>query len=159
MYSINWDKAQMFTETTQSCGSLMLRCSAWSQGKEFDGPLSLLWVPLPLQWLTAKQPLNAIFTLLPSYFFVKAKLFFEFLFWKKKIIFVYFFREGKGDRKKGRRTSMCGCFLNAPRQELGPQPRHVPWLGIEPVTLWFAGWCSIHWATPAQDPSYHFYVL
>ena len=20
----------------------------------------------------------------------------------------------------------------------GPQPRHVPWLGIEPATLWFA---------------------
>ena len=31
-----------------------------------------------------------------------------------------------------------------------PQPRHVPWLGIEPVTFWFKGWCSIHWATSAR---------
>ena len=32
----------------------------------------------------------------------------------------------------------------------GPQPRHMPWLGIEPETLWFAGRHSIHWATPAR---------
>ena len=29
----------------------------------------------------------------------------------------------------------------------GLQPRHRPWLGIEPVTLWFTGRHSIHWAT------------
>ena len=29
--------------------------------------------------------------------------------------------------------------------------RHVPWLGIKLVTLWFAGRHSIHWATPARD--------
>ena len=32
----------------------------------------------------------------------------------------------------------------------GLQPRHVPWLGIEPETLWFTGQHSIHWATPAR---------
>ena len=32
----------------------------------------------------------------------------------------------------------------------GLQPRHVPCLGIELATLWFAGWCSIHWTTPAR---------
>ena len=31
-----------------------------------------------------------------------------------------------------------------------PQPRHVPWLGIEPVTFLFVGRHSIHWATPAR---------
>ena len=31
-----------------------------------------------------------------------------------------------------------------------PIPRHAPWLGIKPVTPWFAGWHSIHWATPAR---------
>ena len=30
----------------------------------------------------------------------------------------------------------------------GLQPRHVPWLGIEPATLWFAGQSLIRWATP-----------
>ena len=33
------------------------------------------------------------------------------------------------------------------------QPRHVPWLGIKPVTRRSAGWCSIHWATPARASS------
>ena len=28
--------------------------------------------------------------------------------------------------------------------------RHVPWLEIEPVTFQFAGWHSVHWATPAK---------
>ena len=45
---------------------------------------------------------------------------------------------------------MCGCFSRTPYWEPGPQPRHVPWLGIEPVTLWFTGQRSIHWATPAR---------
>ena len=40
---------------------------------------------------------------------------------------------------------MCGCLLHAPHWGPGPKPRHVPWLGIEPETLWFfAGWHSIH---------------
>ena len=32
----------------------------------------------------------------------------------------------------------------------GLQPRHVPQLGIEPVTLCFTGQHSIHWATAAR---------
>ena len=32
----------------------------------------------------------------------------------------------------------------------GLQPRHVPWLGIELVNLWFASQCSIHWVTPVR---------
>ena len=31
-----------------------------------------------------------------------------------------------------------------------PTTRHVPWPGIEPVTLWFTGWHSIHRATLAS---------
>ena len=45
---------------------------------------------------------------------------------------------------------MCGCLLCTPNWGPSLQPRHVPWLGIKPVTLWFAGWHSIHWATPAR---------
>ena len=33
---------------------------------------------------------------------------------------------------------MCGCFSSAPYRGPGLQPRHVPWLGIELSTLWFA---------------------
>ena len=46
-----------------------------------------------------------------------------------------------------RKTSMCGWLSHIPYYGPGPQPRHVPWLGIELMTLWFAGWRSIHWAT------------
>ena len=45
---------------------------------------------------------------------------------------------------------MCGCLLRTPNWGPGPQPRPVPWLGIKPVTLWFSGRRSIHWATPAR---------
>ena len=38
---------------------------------------------------------------------------------------------------------MCGCVSRAPYGGPGSQPRHVPWLGIKPVTLWFAYPCSI----------------
>ena len=52
---------------------------------------------------------------------------------------------------------MCGCLLCAPYWESHPQLRHVPWLGIKLVPLWFAGPCSIHWATPAR--AWHKYYL
>ena len=45
---------------------------------------------------------------------------------------------------------MCCCLSRAYYWGPGPQPRHVPWLGIKPVTLCFTGQCSIHWATPAR---------
>ena len=57
---------------------------------------------------------------------------------------------GKGERKRGRETSRCGCLSCTPNWGPGPQPRHVPWLEIKLATLWFAGWHSIHWATPAR---------
>ena len=31
-----------------------------------------------------------------------------------------------------------------------PQPRCVPWLGIQPATLWSRGWHPTHWATLAR---------
>ena len=39
---------------------------------------------------------------------------------------LFIFREGEG-----RETSVCICFSHAPRWGPGPQPRLVPWLGIE----------------------------
>ena len=45
---------------------------------------------------------------------------------------------------------MCGCLSCASYLGSGPQPRHVPWLGIEPATLWFTGLHSIHSATPTR---------
>ena len=54
-------------------------------------------------------------------------------------MYVFIFREGKGWKKRGRETSMCGCLSRAPYWGPGLKPRHVPCLGIKPVTLWLAG--------------------
>ena len=43
---------------------------------------------------------------------------------------------------------MCSCLWSAPNWAPGLQPRHVPWQGTKPTILWFAGWHSVHWATP-----------
>ena len=68
----------------------------------------------------------------------------------RNILFI--FREGKGGRKRGRETSMCGCFLCASYWAPGPQPRHGPWLGIELVTFQSSGQHATHWNTPARAP-------
>ena len=40
------------------------------------------------------------------------------------ILFIYFQREGKGGRKKGKET-LIGCFSYMPEKELSLQPRHI----------------------------------
>ena len=72
-----------------------------------------------------------------------------------KILFIYFEREWKGGRMRGRETpcardTLIGCLLHAPNQGPRLQSRLVPWPGTEPATSQFTGWCSIHWATPAR---------
>ena len=65
--------------------------------------------------------------------------------------FIYLFLERRKGREKERERNINVWLpLTGPHQGPGPQPRQVPWLGIEPVTLWFTGWRSIHWATPAR---------
>ena len=57
------------------------------------------------------------------------------LSWGSFFLFLrfYFFREGKGGRKRGRETSKCGCLSHAPYWGPGPQPKHMPWLGTDPL--------------------------
>ena len=63
----------------------------------------------------------------------------------------YYYFLDKGERiGKDSKTSMCGCLSCAPYWGPGLYPRHVPWLGIELVTLWLTDWHSIHWASPAR---------
>ena len=61
--------------------------------------------------------------------------------------YLFLFREGKEERKKGREKWTCGCLAHAPYWGPGLQPRHVPWLGIEPLVH---GPASIRWTTPAS---------
>ena len=69
----------------------------------------------------------------------------DFLFFE--IFYLFIFRE-RGRKEEGERTINISvrekCWWAA------PQPRHVPWPGIEPRTFWFTGWGSSHWATPAR---------
>ena len=67
----------------------------------------------------------------------------------KKYFIYLFLREGKGGRKKETST-MCACLSHTPYWGPGLQLRHVPCLEIELATLWFSGWHSTHWATPAR---------
>ena len=65
-----------------------------------------------------------------------------------------------GERRRERnktQTPIC-CLSHTPSWGPGPQPRHVPWLGIKPVTFRFRNQCSMHWATPARA-NLGFYVL
>ena len=75
------------------------------------------------------------------------------LLFLKNIFYLLIFRERGMER--GREGEKHQCInvwlpLTHPHQGPGLQSRHVPWLRIEPATLWFAGWCSIHWATLAR---------
>ena len=73
--------------------------------------------------------------------------------------YLFIFREkgGEGETEGEKhwcvRNTSIDCVSHAPNQGPGPQPRHVPWLGMKPATLWFPGWHSVHWATPASTDS------
>ena len=54
------------------------------------------------------------------------------------------------EEREGEKHQCVVASHTPPPGDLTPQPRHVPWLGIKLATLWFAGWHSIHWATPAR---------
>ena len=73
--------------------------------------------------------------------------------------FIYLFLERGEGREGGREKSICGCLSSAPYWGPGPQPRHAFWLGIEPVTFWFTGRCSTHWATPARASFFIYYFF
>ena len=71
-------------------------------------------------------------------------------------LFIYLFLERAGGREKEREEHQCvketsiSCLSTTPYWGPGLQPRHVPWLELEPATFWFTGYHSIHWATLAR---------
>ena len=66
--------------------------------------------------------------------------------------YLFFFRERRRKRwwETCVRETSISCLSHTPNWGPGPQPRCVPWLGIEPATFQFTGRCSIHWAMPAR---------
>ena len=65
--------------------------------------------------------------------------------------FIYFQRERKGGRKKGRKPSIS---LPLARPQLGnwPATQACALTRNGACNPWFAGQCSIHWATSARAP-------
>ena len=58
----------------------------------------------------------------------------------------------RGERRETERGKH-QCVVTShthPTGDLAHNPGMCPDLGIKPVTLWFSGWHSIHWATPAR---------
>ena len=89
-------------------------------------------------------------------------LHFLFFFLKTVFYFTYLFLvrgEGWEERERSISVSLICRLSYSPHWGLGPQPRHVPWLGIEQVTLWFRSWSSIPGATPAGLVLLDFLVL
>ena len=59
--------------------------------------------------------------------------------------FIFLFLD-RGEGGENEREKNINVWLPLVSLQLGPgpQPRHVPGLRIEPATLWFTGWHSIH---------------
>ena len=65
--------------------------------------------------------------------------------------FIYLFLErGEGWEKVRERNTNVWLPFMRPLLGTWPATQAYAWLGIKPATFWFAGWCSIHWATPAR---------
>ena len=73
-----------------------------------------------------------------------------------KILFLFIFRERgreverEGEKHQCERGTSIACPLHTCSRGPGQQPGHVPWPGMEPVTIWFARRHPIHWATPVK---------
>ena len=63
------------------------------------------------------------------------------------------FRERGREREKYwfERETLTGCLSCTPQPGANPQPRHVPWPGIELRTFHFAEGRPANWATPVRD--------
>ena len=85
----------------------------------------------------------------------------HFFFFKvfKTFLLLLFLESEEGRKKERERSINVWLPLTCPPSHWGssPQPRDVSWLGIEPATLGFAGWLSIHWVTPARAGGLHFF--
>ena len=99
------------------------------------------------------EPVTFWFTVWPS------------IHWATPARATYLLLEREEGREKGRERHPCardtwiGCLLITPNWSPGPQPRHVPWPGIQPATFQFAGQHSIHWTTAVRAICYMFWNI
>ena len=78
----------------------------------------LLWL-----FLYCVSARNTFFDAVLSFFFLR--------------FYLFIFRERGKEGERERETSMYDSLSLGPQRRPGLQPRHVPWLGIEPAILWF----------------------
>ena len=76
------------------------------------------------------------------------------IFFKRFYLFI--FRERGKEGERGKERSMCGCLSCGPHWGPGLQPRHVPWLGIKLVTLWFTACAQ---STELHQPGLNFFLI
>ena len=99
-------------------------------------PFQSIFSNIPSTHLAPYIVIKILLTIFPFLYFTSLWLFSNYQFIGfLKIFYLFIFREGKGGRKRRRETSMSGCLSSAPYWVPGPQPRHVPWLGIQLATL------------------------
>ena len=73
---------------------------------------------------------------------------------------IYLFLErGEGRDKERERNIPVWLPLARPLLGTGPATQCVPWLGIKPVTFWFTGRHSIHWATSVRARGHFFHCF
>ena len=78
------------------------------------------------------------------------------IFYLKNFIYLFIFRERgregeiEGEKHQCVRDTLIDYLSLTPNWGPGLQSRCVPWLGIEPANVAFAGWCRTHWATPVR---------
>ena len=102
-------------------------CNAFYMFLHFS-PVSLLWKEWQ-SWFVQ----NISFWVTPLAFSISLTFFLRF--------YLFIFRErGREGEREGEkhwcaRETLIGCLLHTSNWRSGPQLRHVPWLGIEPVTF------------------------
>ena len=68
--------------------------------------------------------------------------------------YLFIFRERRREGEREGKKHQCVVASHMPpTRDLAWKPGMCPRLGFEPAALWFAGWHSIHWATPARAVS------
>ena len=84
------------------------------------------------------------------YFLIKIFPLFHFLhFLKRFYLFLYFLERRAGKEKEGKIYQRVVASCTPPAGDLAHNPDLSPdW--EQTAKLWFAGWHSIHWATPAR---------
>ena len=101
-----------------------------------------------LQWLPLVPP--ALKGVNVSYFIIYLFIF--------TLGYVYWFQrereEEKRKREREREKHLLVISLRCLDQRLNPQPRYVPWLGIEPATFWCTGWHPNQLSHQARAISY-----